>query len=42
MEEKTIRYYEKAAMEGTVPDDKNPIFLFNGIHSELLIQIAAG
>lgn len=31
-----IKKYEKAAEEGTIPDDENPLFLFSLISSRLL------
>lgn len=31
-----IKKYEKAAEEGTIPDDENPMFIFSLISSKLL------
>ena len=34
-----IELYQKAAELGTVPDDKNPLFLFSVTDSHLLLRI---
>ncbi|MBU6429767.1 MAG: hypothetical protein KGR26_12200 [Cyanobacteria bacterium REEB65] len=31
-----------AAMDGTLPDDLNPLFVFQMTHNELLVAIATG
>ena len=39
---KTSEDYKVAAMNGTLSDDLNPLFIFNGINTELLSEFAKG
>ncbi len=34
-----IEYYRQASNEGTIPDSQNPLFLFQGTHSDILTAI---
>jgi len=42
MTEKELNYYRSAASLGLIPDEENPLFLFNGTRAELLIDIING
>lgn len=33
---------QKAALEGTIPEDMLPIFLLSGVRSDMLVEIAKG
>lgn len=33
---------QKAATEGTTPDEMNPIFLLSGVRNDMLVEIAKG
>jgi len=37
-----INHYRAAASLGLIPDEENPIFLFNGTRAELLLQVISG
>jgi hypothetical protein len=37
-----LNQYKAAASLGLIPDDENPIFLFNQTHKDLLIDIING
>jgi hypothetical protein len=37
-----INYYKAAASLGLIPDEENPLFIFNGAHKDLLLDIASG
>ena len=37
-----INHYRAAAALGLIPDEENPIFLFNGTRAELLLDIISG
>jgi hypothetical protein len=38
MKPEQIEKYRKAADEGTIPDAENPLFLFQGISTKLLVM----
>ena len=42
MTQTEINHYRAAASLGLIPDEENPIFLFNGIPAVLLIDIISG
>lgn len=42
MDIKTYKKYEKMALDGEMPDSHNPIFILNGLPTELLLKIANG
>ena len=42
MTQAEINHYRAAASLGLIPDEENPIFLFNGTCAELLIDIISG
>ena len=37
-----LNYYKAAASLGLIPDEENPIFLFNCTHKDLLMDIVNG
>lgn len=39
MTKEQIAHYRKAADEGSIPDDLNPLFLLHGVHTDLLLSI---
>jgi len=39
MTKEQIAHYRKAAEDGTIPDDQNPLFLLQGVHIDLLLNI---
>jgi hypothetical protein len=39
MTQEQIDYYSKAASDGSVADDKNPVFMLQMVHSDLLVGI---
>jgi len=42
MTQELLNYYRSAASLGLIPDEENPIFLFNQTHTDLLIDIING
>ncbi len=42
MKQEQINQYKAAAWLGLLPDEENPLFIFNGTDKELLISIANG
>jgi len=42
MTQSEINHYRAAASLGLIPDEENPIFLFNGTRAELLLQVING
>ena len=42
MTEQQYEFYRQAAIDGGLPDSKNPIFLFSMTNTELLVLIALG
>ena len=42
MTQERINQYKSAASLGIIPDDENPIFLFNQTHADILIGIING
>lgn len=42
MTHKEIAEYQQAARDGTIPDSKNPLFLFSLTDTELLVDLAKG
>ena len=42
MTQAEINHYRAAASLGLIPDEENPIFLFNGTRAELLLDILSG
>ena len=42
MTQEEINYYRSAASLGLMPDEENPIFLFNSSHADILIDIIKG
>ena len=42
MTNQELNHYRAAASRGWIPDEENPIFLFNGARAELLIDIING
>lgn len=37
-----LNYYKAAASLGLIPDEENPIFLFNSTHKDILLDIISG
>ncbi len=42
MTQTEINHYRAAASLGLIPDEENPIFLFNSLRAELLLDIVSG
>jgi len=42
MIDKQITEWRRAAMEGTLPDEENPLFIFNSTSTNLLIKMVTG
>ncbi len=42
MTQEQINYYKAAASLGLIPDEENPIFIFNSAHKDLLLDIVSG
>ena len=42
MTNQELNHYRAAASLGLIPDEENPIFLFNGTRAELLLDIISG
>ncbi len=37
-----LNYYKAAASLGLIPDEENPLFIFNSAHKDLLLDIVSG
>ena len=42
MTKQELNYYKAAASLGLMPDEENPIFLFNGANKDILLDIISG
>lgn len=42
MKQEQIHYYKAAASLGLIPDDENPLFIFNSTNKDLLLGIING
>ena len=41
MTEEQIEYYMKQAATGELPDEKNPLFILQTVHTDLLVKIVS-
>ena len=42
MSTEELNFYKSAASLSLIPDEENPIFLFNGTHKDILLDIING
>jgi hypothetical protein len=42
MTQEEFNYYKAAASLGLLPDEENPIFIFNSTHKDVLLDIISG
>lgn len=42
MNQQELNYYKTAASLGLIPDEENPLFLFNGTSKDILLDIISG